>query len=255
MLILCAIVTAVGVTVAVAAMTHGLVIPEWAAAALVGLVLPIIAGAVVIRWLFWRHIVNGVEVTAEQLPELHAVYCDLVQRIGLAHHPRLFVLNGNGTLNAFAAKCQLRRGYVVISSDLLELAYEQDDWPGLAFMLAHELGHIRCGHVALWRAAIRSLPRIIGLDRSLTRAQEYSADRCAAWLVPEGTRAMFALYAGKRLHRRIDPQAYLRAVDAVGDGMWLTLVNLWSTHPVGWRRMQVLARVDVEGWDVHGRMR
>lgn len=254
LLIACGALTGGGVLVAALMMLQGSVVPSWAAAAVAGLAAPLLAATVAMRWLYVRQVANGVEVTAGQLPELAAVYGDLIARMGLRHRPRLYVANGNGKLNAWAAKCQVSRGYVVVCSDLLDVAYEHGDWATVRFVLAHELGHVKCGHVDLWRSAIRTLPRLVGLDRSLTRAQEYTADRCAARYAPEGARGLLVLYAGKRVYRRVDHGAYLESVRRHRDGLWLRAVNAWSTHPVGWRRMSALAELDTTGWDTHGRM-
>ncbi|WP_370325367.1 M48 family metalloprotease [Euzebya sp.] len=95
---------------------------------------------------------------------------------------------------------------------------------------------------------------MIGLEPSLSRAQEYTADRCAARYVPEGARGLVVVYAGKRVYRHVDVDAYRRSVANHRDGLWLRLANLFSSHAVGFRRLQALSAVDQEGWDVHGRM-
>lgn len=256
MLIACAVVTVAGAVAAAGAVVADVAVPSWATVAAAGLLLPAVAGAVVIRWTYWLQIANSVEVTDRQLPDLHEIYVDLVARIGLDYTPRLCVANGNGALNAFASKCRIRRGYVVVYSDLIDIAHEHGDLATVRFVLAHELAHIRCGHVDLWRMAITALPRLCRLDRSLVRAQEYTADRTAALLAPEGARGMMALFAGKRLYRHIDFDAYIEAVLDHDDGIWLRLVNVWSDHAVGFRRLTALANATHQpnGWDTHGRM-
>ncbi len=151
MLIACGFTTAAGIIVGTTALLKGQGVPYGAALAMAGAAVPMLAAAVVIRWTYWRQVANSVEVTDHQLGDLHTVYLQLVTAIGLDYVPRLYVTNGNGALNAWASKCQVRRGYVVVASDLVDVAYEHGDWATLRFVLAHELGHIRCGHVALWR--------------------------------------------------------------------------------------------------------
>lgn len=256
LLVGCAVVTVVGVGAAAAAVVSGLTVPTWALLAVAGLSLPVVAGVVIIRWTYWRQIANGVEITGQVLPEIHTIHADLVARLRLGHMPRVYVANGNGTVNALASKCRIRHGYVVLSSDLVDIGYEHGDLATIRFVLAHELAHIKCGHVNLWRTGITALPRLLRLDRSLTRAQEYTADRTAACLAPEGARGMLALYAGKRVYRHIDFDAYLQSVGNHRDGFWLGLVNLLSDHAVGFRRLTALANCssDAKGWDTHGRM-
>ncbi|GAA1481223.1 hypothetical protein GCM10009624_16630 [Gordonia sinesedis] len=204
---------------------------------------------------------NAVEATPDQFPELYAMYADLARSMGfgsgtgpLAEIPRLYVLNGNGTMNAFASKCRVQHGYIVIYSDIVDLAYEYGNFGAVRFVLAHELGHIKCGHESLWRAAITPVMTVLRLGPSLTRAQEYTADRVGAYYAGDNSRDMIALFAGKNIAGRVDVDAYLRSVDNHKDGFWLRVANVFSDHAVGFRRMKALGRVRNEGWDVHGKM-
>lgn len=254
MLVMAGALTAGAVLLAVALLASDGETPDWALVVLAGLATPLVASAVVLRYQYWRTAANAVEVTPRQFPEVHQLFAELGERMGLDPLPRLYVANGNGVLDAYATKCEATRAYVVIYSDLLDLLYEHGDRDGVRFVLAHELGHVKERHVSLWRLAVLPVPRMLLLSRSVVRAQEYSADRVASCYAPEGARSLLALYAGKRLYRRVDTDAYDEAVRAHPDGFWLRVANLLSDHPVGFRRMEALARVPDEGWDVHGRM-
>lgn len=254
MLALCIALTVAGIAIAGAAAAAGNEPPAWATVAIAGLAAPFVLGAVYIRLHFWKTIANGVEITPEQLPDVYKLYADLAQQMGITELPRLYLVNGNGTLNAFASKCQIRRTYVVIYSDLLDIAYEFDDFETVRFVLAHELGHITCGHVNLWRTAVRVLPSTLFLGQSMSRAQEYSADRVASYYAPKGANGLMVLFAGKRLYRRTNVAAYTASVNNHKNGFWLRFVNFLADHAVGFRRMDALARVERDGWDVHGKM-
>ena len=207
-----------------------------------------------IRFQFYSVAANGIPVTPQQLPELYAIYAELMAKMDVPWQPNLYVVNGNGVLNAFASKCQLRRAYITLYSDLVDVAYELNDFTAVKFVLAHELGHVKCRHVSLWRILTTSVVRFVGLDSTITRAQEYTADRCASFYVPEGARTLVLLYAGKRVYRNVDIEAYMASVAAHKDGLWLKLVNLFSSHPVGFRRMSALYQVQTRGWNIHGQM-
>jgi len=254
MLMLAGLLTAAGMVVAVVVGATGAQVPGWAQAAVLGIVGTGLAALVLIRFNYWRQIANSVEITGRQFPEIHQIYQELLDQMELDPSPRLYVGNGNGVLNAYAAKCQVRRSYVVIFSDLVDVAYELGDFNAVRFVLAHELGHIKCGHVDLWRLAISAVPRVLFLNRSLVRAQEYTADRCAAYYAPEGAMGLMVLFAGKRLYPRVNPDAYFDSVQNHRDGFWLRAANFWSNHAVGFRRMEPLRRLAAEGWDVHGKM-
>lgn len=106
-------------------------------------------------------------------------------------------------MNAFVAKCTLRKRYIVIYSDLLDVYYSHKQNELVRFVLAHELAHHKCGHTNLCRLILAPALKPLFLDKSLTRAQEYTADRTAVYYAEEG------------------------ALDL-------------SDHPVGYRRMQAL---------------
>lgn len=254
LLVMAGLMTAVGIVAAALATVRGVDLPGWASAALIGLLGPVMAAVFIIRLFYWKEIADAVEITPNQLPEIHTVYAEMAEQMGIGYLPRLYLKNGDGAINAFAAKCQVRRAYVVIFSDLVDIAYEHGDLDGVKFVLAHELGHIHCNHVALWRQGIMAVPRLLFLGRSVDRAQEYTADRCAAYYAPEGATSMMALFAGKRMYRRVDLDAYLESVEDHKDGFWMKFANFWSGHAVGFRRMQPLSNIEQTGWDVHGKM-
>ncbi len=95
--------------------------PGWVQAIVLGILVSPVAIAVFIRYNFWKEVVDAVEVTETQYPELYTVFIEQVRRGGFDYRPRLYIKNGNGLLNAFASKSRLditKGGYVVIYSDL-----------------------------------------------------------------------------------------------------------------------------------------
>lgn len=236
--------------------------PEWLTSAVVLVVVgPLLAGGFFIRYSYWKTISNGVEVTPHQLPALYDMFAELGGHLGMTPDgegllklPRLYVTNGNGEFNAYATKCRIRRGYVVIYSDLLDIAYLNGDFTTIRFVLGHELGHIHCRHVSVWRTMLRPVSMLLQINASVSRAQEYSADRVGSLLAPEGVMGMVSLFAGKHMSRHVDIDAYFESVADHDDGFWLTLANFRADHAVGFRRMTALRRVQAEGWDLHGRM-
>ncbi|MCM1013659.1 M48 family metallopeptidase [Brevibacterium sp. XM4083] len=251
------------VIVSLGALTYlllGLSLDEWALGVLIGLFAPIIS-FIYIRYLFWSQISNGVEVTDEQFPELYRVYHDLAVEMGfgagtgrMSTIPQIYVINGNGMMNAYASKCQLQRGYVVVYSDIVDLAYMYGDFGALRFIMAHELGHIKCGHVNLWRNGIQPILVLLRLSPLLSRAQEYTADRTASFYAPQDAMKLIALFAGKNMAKHVDVDAYIRSVDRHKNGFWLRLSNFLAGHAVGFRRMKALSLVKTHGWNVQGKM-
>ncbi len=254
MLVVAGILTVVGVIAALAILAGDESLDGWRLAALIGLAIPFIHGTVGMRYFYWRNVSNAIEITERQLPEIYREYRAIASSMGITDPPRLYLMNGNGTMNAFASKCQVRRAYIVVYSDIVDLAIVHDDVAALRFVLAHELGHVLCGHVDLWRLAITAVPHAAKIGASVTRAQEYTADRVASYYAPDGRRGMLALFAGKNVYKHCDHDAYIESIGTHKDGFWLRFVNVMADHAVGFRRLRALARSEQEGWDVHGKM-
>src|SRR5919107_1268704 len=91
---------------------------------------------------------SAVRLSPRQFPDIYAVKDDFARRLNLRKEPEVYLMSGNGTLNAFAASTF---GYdlVVIHSELFSNTYEKNK-EALAFIIGHELGHLRLGHTRLW---------------------------------------------------------------------------------------------------------
>ena len=233
-------------------------LPEWAMAGLTALFIPVLA-VFFIRFAFWNTMGNAVPVTPKQFPELHQLYAELGAEMGFTGEklhslPQLYVINGNGELNAAAAKCQVRKAYLQINSDLLDIAYELGDFRTVRFVLAHELGHVKLRHVSIWRMILTPVNTILTLRPSITRAQDYSADRVGCYYEPEGARGMAVLYAGKRMYQRVDSEEYYDSIRAHRIGFWFKVANYFADHALGFRRMAAIEQASAIGWNVHGKM-
>jgi Zn-dependent protease with chaperone function len=207
-----------------------------------------------VRLFYWGTISNGVEITPTQFSDLFVQYANLASEMGFTDLPRLYLINGMGMTNAFASKCSLSKSFVVITSDLLDAMYEFGDVNAVRFVLAHELGHIKMKHVSFWRFVLNAIPNQLLIGKSVTRAQEYTADRVAMHYAPEGASSLLLLYAGKRLYRRVNLTEYFRSFETHKIGFWARLANGLSTHPVGYRRMRALWEMTHKGLEHHGKM-
>jgi hypothetical protein len=91
---------------------------------------------------------SAVRLSRRQFPDIYAVKEDFARKLGLQREPEIYLMSGNGTLNAFAAST-FGYDFVVIHSELFSNTYEKNR-DALAFILGHELGHLRLGHTRLW---------------------------------------------------------------------------------------------------------
>jgi len=116
---------------------------------------------------------NGVRVGPTQFPEVHAAVERLAIRIGMKTVPEAYLIQGGGVLNAFATRFG-RSDIVILYTDLLEAC--GDDHEARDMIIAHELGHLACGHVR-WNFALAPALLVPFLSGALSRAREYTCDR------------------------------------------------------------------------------
>jgi len=188
---------------------------------------------------------QAIEVTADQMPQYHAIVSDLAGRADIPV-PRLFV-SPNPQPNAFATGRSPQHAAVCVTQGLLEVL----DWDEIRGVLAHELSHVRnrdiligsvAAAVAMGITFVASMARwamIFGGGRSderdnpfgallmvilapiaaaliqmaISRSREYEADASAARMIGTGeplARALEKLEAGAdrvaaRVPDRVNP--------------------------------------------------
>jgi Zn-dependent protease with chaperone function len=224
----------------------------WAAtvrSALIGLLL-LVPGLIVIRET-QRASIRGtaVELSPRQYSDLYRTADDFAKRLGLSRRPTIFLGNGNGTLNAFAAQAT-GHDYVVLANELFVNLY-QNNRDGLRFILGHELGHIKLRHVALWyQLSVAYSERIPLLGPALSRLREYSCDRHGAHLCPSGATGLVILASGRHTEHTTDVGELVRQGQALR-GFWVELAQLPQSHPFIVRRLERLFRLGM----LHARVR
>lgn len=171
---------------------------------------------------------NGVRVTARQFPVIHALVERHAVTLGLDPAPPVYVLQAGGILNAFATRF-FSREFVVLYSDVVALAQERGE-DALGFVVAHELAHIRRGHL---KHRWLKLPGhfVPYLGKAYSRACEYTCDRFSAESGPEGAiDGLLVLAAGTSLYKNVNAEVYAAQVDTDA-GFWVWRAEIASTHP------------------------
>ncbi len=188
---------------------------------------------------------NGVEVTEAQFPDLHQQFRECCDKVSLAKTPRLFVMNGNGVLNAFATWF-LGTKFVVLLSNVVDAMDENPS--GVRFYLGHELGHvIRHDNVIVWLIRWPAL-RLPLLGAAYSRARETTCDLhgAACSKSPEDAgRALSALLAGSKRWQGTSLGAL--KVQAEGTrGFWSSFHELVAGYPWTVKRVLRVQAADVK---------
>jgi Zn-dependent protease with chaperone function len=181
---------------------------------------------------------SAVRLSRRQFPDIYAVKENFARKLGLKREPEIYLMSGNGALNAFAAST-FGYDYMVIHSELFSNTYEKNR-DALAFIVGHELGHLRLGHTRLWyqlsTAYVDRLPLLRGF---LSRAREFSCDRHGAYLAPQGEEGLVLLAAGRYVYKDVDVGELLEQAQRF-QGFWPVVAQLPQSHPFTVRRLKVL---------------
>jgi Zn-dependent protease with chaperone function len=181
---------------------------------------------------------SAVRLSPRQFPDIYAVKEDFARKLNLRRDPEIYLMSGNGALNAFAAST-VGYDFVVIHSELFSNTYEKNK-EALAFIIGHELGHLRLGHTRLWyQLSTAYVDRVPLLGGFLSRAREFSCDRHGAYLAPQGEEGLVLLAAGRYVYKQVDVEQLLEQAQRFR-GFWPTVAQLPQSHPFTVRRIRVL---------------
>jgi Zn-dependent protease with chaperone function len=181
---------------------------------------------------------SAVRLSHRQFPDIYALKEDFARRLNLRREPEIYLMSGNGTLNAFAAST-FGYDFVVIHSELFSNTYERNK-EALAFIVGHELGHLRLGHTRLWyQLSTAYVDRVPLLKGFLSRAREFSCDRHGAYLAPQGEEGLVLLAAGRYVYKEVDVEELLEQAQRFR-GFWPVVAQLPQSHPFTVRRLKVL---------------
>ena len=171
---------------------------------------------------------NGVRVSAQQLPELHARCKAIAARLGLEEETEVYVLQSGGVLNAFATKLLSRR-FVILYSALLDATTDDRQ---IDFVIGHEMGHLAAGHLK-YRTLLLPMMVMPWIGTAYSRACEYTSDRagleCSGG-IESALRGLAVLAAGGKQAQALNLDAFLGQQRETG-GFWMSVLELNSTHP------------------------
>ncbi len=195
----------------------------------------LVYAAIIILYLIFRLVFlvgylkgNAIKVTQRQFPDVYNIVAKQTLQLGMTRMPDVYILQSGGVLNAFATNF-VGTSYVVIFSDVLAAAYEQN-MKVVEFIIGHELGHIKRKHI-IKRLLLLPGAIIPFLGPAYSRACEYTCDRIGYALCPEGaTDGMMLLAAGRGLSKKVNIHAYLQQIESE-DGFTKWFAEKLASHP------------------------
>ncbi|KMY54994.1 hypothetical protein AC623_14505 [Bacillus sp. FJAT-27231] len=183
---------------------------------------------------------NAVKLTERQFPDVYEQVKELCKKMDILYVPDVYVVESQGVLNAFATRF-FGRNMVVLYSEVFELSQQQAR-EELAFVIAHELAHIKRNHLS---KTLFILPAmwIPGIAELYLRACEYTCDRYAAYYINnrEAAKKSLTIFAvGKVLYKQVNRAEYLDQMNKE-KGFFVWLSEVLSTHPPLPKRIHEIA--------------
>lgn len=203
------------------------------------------------------HIGGGIRVGPRQMAKHYAMLRECCELLDIAE-PELYVMRGD--VNAYTAGHN--HPFIILETGLLDVMNDDE----VMAVIAHELGHIKCGHV-LYKTMARAIKPLIeiagtigavagiGIEAGLTawnRRSELSADRAAllAMQNPQPCVTMLMKIAGgtARHVEWLDADQFLNQARAYKEGLDQTMsnrfyrfmANMGASHPFPVERARAL---------------
>ena len=221
------------------------------------------------RVLYLENVANNVRVTKAMFPSLNR-YLGWASRVLGVDEPELYVSN-NPMPNAYTNGHT--RPFVVITSGLIDMLTDEE----IHFVISHELGHIKAGHV-LYGVLARNVAHLVTLIGQATlglgnllgqglvlalaewqRKAELTADRAALLGVQDLDTCMRALMklagGGGRMLAEMDSKEFVRQIRSYEDAdtstlnrAYKVLLTAWRSHPFPILRAKALDAWYLDGY-------
>ena len=216
-----------------------------------GLLLALIGLALLIRFIGQMWFVayvktNAVRVSESQLPELFQVVQSCCQRLDMAP-PDVYVMQQN-LWNSFATKI-LKHRMVVLLSGALDSLLLKGDMQQVAWLLGHELGHHRAGHLDFVRKLANVGDWCIWLKLWYSRRAELTCDRMGLYCAGSLKASQLALInatVGAQLAAQVNPQEAIRQWHEHRGEFFVRYRTLYATHPHHLARLDHLSSAAAE---------
>jgi Zn-dependent protease with chaperone function/Tfp pilus assembly protein PilE len=178
---------------------------------------------------------TGVQITAQQCPDLHRQIAACCEKLGLDEQPEAYLMQMGGAFNAFATRF-FGRDFLVLYSDVVDALADNPD--ALNFYIGHEIGHIKRKHLK-WSTVLLPASVLPLIGAAYSRAREYTCDRHGLAACDNAVNAEFGmatLAAGGKRWRTMSKTAYIGQSKHT-DGFWMSFHELIGDYPWLVKRM------------------
>ncbi len=137
---------------------------------------------------------NAIKISKSQYPQLNDIVEEQALALQLKKVPDVFIVNGEGLVNAVAIGFLSNKRYVILLSDLVDLMLERGQIEELKMVIGHELAHHAAGHTNFLKNLLILPAKFVPfLGAAYRRSMEYTADKIGLELINDVSTAQRAL--------------------------------------------------------------
>lgn len=189
---------------------------------------------------------NSVRVSENQYPKIDEIVRSYCSELSLVTVPDVFIVNGQGAVNAVAVKF-LSRKYVLLFSDLVDLMLKREAINELKMIIGHELAHHAAGHTSIGRNLLIGPAKFVPfLGPAYNRACEFTADRIGHKLTEDSEaskRALISIASGSEsLASDVNIEAF-KSQEAHIPPFFGFLHEIFGSHPRITKRIMEIERL------------
>ena len=189
---------------------------------------------------------NAVRVSSNQYSNINEIVTSSSAELGITTIPDVFIVNGQGAVNAVAVKF-LSKKYVLLFSDLVDLMLQRNETNELKMIINHELAHHASGHTSVGRNLLIAPAKFIPfLGAAYSRACEFTADRIGATLTNDNEaskRALISIASGSEsLASNVNIDEF-RLQEANIPPFFGFLHEIFGSHPRMTKRIMALEKL------------
>jgi len=191
----------------------------------------LIATLFYIRLLQAQQLGNSIKITNNQLPQIYKIVEESAQKLRLKRIPYVYITQ-NPILNAYAMGFK-NPFIIVLTSGIVENLDKNE----LAFVIGHEMGHIKFSHTLLLSIISpigRSLVFLDFLTGFWGRKTEYTCDKCG--LISSGNlkasiSALLKVSCGPKITSMIDIDYLFEQLQDIKNSKLNNLGEILTSHP------------------------
>lgn len=184
---------------------------------------------------------NGIRVSEKQYSQIYNLAQKYSNELKLKRIPEIYIVQ-NSFMNAFAVMI-IRSRFVVLFSEIVDAALENNNFNEVGAILVHELGHHAAGHTKyldIFNICCFWLPTLL---LYWSRRGELTCDRIALKCIEDKHavfQALIKLAVGRKLASSTDLQELLKQQRDVHKELFVNLSEFFSTHPHLTTRIKLL---------------